>query len=333
MPSTKMRFAKLMLFATLVTSSFALQLNQREDSKEIQDEAEKEPKKMQTFNRTDGDAFVLKEDQVATTSWDKQEIMIETEINADYVNSGLFDNWFLYAKPFLNASMHLIFDASDDEAKTYISNFNFHGVRHSFIDDVFGSGLYRDPYGSKVFATVTKRRAFNLKRILGRGYVAMHVDLDTVWMKNPFDIFDSLGKHDLLISSDGNDDYLCTCLLYLQPSKGAQAFVTEWMAEITEQDKEDQIPANRAIHSARAGAYTLDMAQLPGDEFPPGNRHSKSPTIYHANYRVGTKAKVDFFKDHGLWSVDVLPQQRRPPMAAVLITGNSSLSAAAGPPM
>lgn len=245
-----------------------------------------------------------KQDKIKQDEPPKSMLMMETEITSNYIDSGLFDNWFHYAKPFLNSSMYLVFDARDEESKKYLSNFNFEGIRYGFLDDLFGdvpSSALRSA-GTNQFKDTTKRRPKNLQAILDKGYVAMHYDLDTVWAKNPFAIFNSVGTHDLLVPPD-NGFAACTCLLYLQPSEASKSFLTRWIDEITDADAHDQVAANRILRQPE----NLDMYKLDVHDFPSGRdiefkkRKYKDPTIYHANYRAGVDAKVEFFKNLGLW--------------------------------
>jgi len=255
----------------------------------------------------------IQHSEVSTSSTNKKnsDIMLVAQVNLDYIDSGLFDNWFYYAKPFLNHSMLLIFDCDDEKAKKYLSSFAFGGVRHTFVDDLHKLSFARDPtpWGSAEYGRVVSRRPRVLKAILERGHPVFYFDLDTVWNKNPFDIFNRVGTHDLLTIADTEDPTpatrrleMCTCILYFQPSQGAIGFLTRWIAEMGPNGvKQNQPAANRAIGN-------LDLLVLERTDFPPGSDKEKGrfkdPTVYHANWRSGTDSKIEFFKDLGLWSVN-----------------------------
>lgn len=249
-----------------------------------------------------------------------QTIVMETEVNKDYIDSGLFDNWFHYSKAYLNCSHHFLFDPRDDFTRSYIEKFEFGNLRYSFVgedfDGVPAKNMWRhhpdfekkpnkrsEGYGSAMFKDATQRRPLNLKAIVDRGHIAFHFDLDTVWQSDPFIQFDKAGVHDVILTSDAgistNDRLLCTCVIFLRPSAGARDFVDRWSAEISSKDMEDQKPANRVL----AKMTNLDKVVLPIEEFPPGLTADKYPkaTILHANYMKGTAKKVQFFKSRGLW--------------------------------
>lgn len=231
--------------------------------------------------------------------------MMETEVNQDYIVSGLFDNWFHFSKAYLNCSHHFLFDPRDDYSRSYLVKFDFGNLRYSFVGEDFEKvpavKMWRGPYGSTEFKDATQRRPLNLKTIVDKGHIAFHFDLDTVWQHDPFQQVDKAGIHDVLLTSDNgkNDDLLCTCFIFLRPSAGARDFLDHWIAEIGPKDQEDQMPANRALKQIAS----LDKHILPVSEFPPGRNARSYPqaTVLHANWLVGTVAKVEFFKSRGLW--------------------------------
>jgi len=264
------------------------------------------------FARTElgsGDALVL--DAPPT------KLVILAEINTQYIESGLFQNWLYHATPYLNDTVSFIFDCADKQTQSELLKFKL-PVDAYVIDDNFkfakldqsAPDLYKaknDPYhyGTQKYKDLMIKRPKAVHALLEKQISVLVIDLDTVWVKDPFLQVQKAGQRSLLVTSDGfkrGSEQKCGCFLFFRSGPGALEIASEWTKKTMEMDAAGNQHALNAILEHVDGRG-WDVGMLPMDQFPPGNKandHTHA-TVYHANWRIGTDKKVLWLKNHNLW--------------------------------
>lgn len=188
-------------------------------------------------------------------------------------------------------------------------------------------------FGSQGFFNFTSRRPRHLLHILELGYNVMYNDVDMVWLADPFPYLE--GNHDVYFTDDmaavkplnhphdlpppgkNGRTYICSCMIFLRPTKGAKEVMKKWIDELQEQPwskkrkSNDQPAFNWALNKT---AGQVDLYLLPQAAFPSGGLYFKNETwvqetkgmhvIIHNNYITGFDKKIKRFREFGLWLVD-----------------------------
>ncbi|XP_048552719.1 UDP-D-xylose:L-fucose alpha-1,3-D-xylosyltransferase MGP4-like [Triticum urartu] len=188
-------------------------------------------------------------------------------------------------------------------------------------------------FGSQGFFNFTSRRPRHLLQILELGYSVMYNDVDMVWLADPFPYL--VGNHEVYFMDDMSEvkplnhshalpppgkkgrPYICSCMIFLQPTEGAKLLMRKWIEELKEQPwsrkakSNDQPAFNWALLKTTG---QVDVYLLPQSAFPTGGLYFKNKTwvketkgkhvIIHNNYITGFEKKIKRFRDHKLWLVD-----------------------------
>ncbi|KAK1696907.1 hypothetical protein QYE76_013604 [Lolium multiflorum] len=188
-------------------------------------------------------------------------------------------------------------------------------------------------FGSQGFFNFTSRRPRHLLQILELGYAVMYNDVDMVWLADPFPYI--VGTHDVYFMDDMTEvkpldhshalpppgkkgrPYICSCMIYLQPTEGAKLLLRKWIEELKEQPWSKKVKSNDQPAFNWALLKTVgqvDVYLLPQSAFPTGGLYFKNKTwvketkgkhvIIHNNYITGFEKKIKRFRDHKLWLVD-----------------------------
>lgn len=185
------------------------------------------------------------------------------------------------------------------------------------------------PYGSEGFASLVNRRAKRINRFLSKDCAVLYVDVDTVWLKNPFNDIDKAGQvHDLYLTEDlgasgisrphkctpDDKPNYCTCFIYARPTEQAVGVINSWMTRSAKNGD------SKALAQPQFNSALCDLRQkvqyyvLPKDKYPSGGALTShmekkalfgpsGPAVVHANYRIGHAAKMDFLMQNGLWTL------------------------------
>jgi len=240
------------------------------------------------------------------------------------VNSGYLDffrNWLHYAKRYLKDTERLVVVPEDDAAWRALqavrarSNLPFvvveRGAEHP--DPATPSTASTEvplslEYGSKDYGDLVWRRPRYILKWLRSKCTVLYVDIDTVWINDPFLSIGEKPGHGMYIAQDdpkpgGRSDrwYLCTCFLYAQPIKPVRQMMSLWSSSWNGHATRNQFLFNNVL---KATGSAVDFVVLPIDQFPPGNRVSLYPgaSVVHANWLRGHDAKRCFLKSRGLWA-------------------------------
>ena len=155
----------------------------------------------------------------------------------------------------------------------------------------------------------------------------LYTDVDTVWLADPRPFL--AGEYDVWTSLDeehGNYRVYCTGFMAFLPTQQSVSVLKMWDAELSKKPDLNQFVWNRLL-----GRSKVKVGALPMQLFPPGImyfgvstlaslaylRSSESNAsvvhvvpwtdrvvVVHNNWITGKKAKVQRFKDSGLWKVN-----------------------------
>ncbi|KAE8813303.1 fucoside alpha-3-galactosyltransferase [Hordeum vulgare] len=115
-------------------------------------------------------------------------------------------------------------------------------------------------FGSQGFFNFTSRRPRHLLQILELGYSVMYNDVDMVWLADPFPYL--VGNHDVYFMDDMTEvkplnhshalpppgkkgrPYICSCMIFLQPTEGSKLLMRKWIEELKEQPWSKKVKSN-----------------------------------------------------------------------------------------
>jgi len=258
-------------------------------------------------------------------------------VNKDFMN-GMFQNWFRSAKPFLDGNQLLIeVDRTDSEARERLAEMKAElGTAQlisasEILPTVTGKERERErdrqtgEHNSLLqktdvlwdFLSPEYRQMMSRRVPLIQHYVqqcsVLHVDVDAVWIKDPFPAIEEAADHDFIGVSDScrpgppdmQDDskYFCGCFMLFNPSSKWGSFFDQWSVATFEAGGNEQ----RGLGKTLKSRSDVSVAWLPYKQFPPGCEMLASPgnssdaAVIHANYMIGMDNKIAFFKSLGLW--------------------------------
>lgn len=240
-------------------------------------------------------------------------------VSTDYFD--MFTNWLSSAKRFLHATEHLHMIAEDEEVVAPLEAFlKGQEFDYSVASPQAPSALLslQPPYNSSGYGNVVWERPKHIVSLLRVGCSVLYVDIDTVWMKDPFPEIEAAGSADLYIADDSPPPEgkilrnFCTCFMYFHPAGAAVSLLENWSAKAT--GKFNQKIFNHVMKDAVEAHTAPKVGVLPVTQFPPGNVVLKpgasllledspsDPAVYHANWRMGNTDKVHFFEVLGMWN-------------------------------
>ena len=237
----------------------------------------------------------------------------------------MFENW-LYFYKLLALEMQVLLFAEDE------ASFKMYRARN---DIVTRAGRFSDHdseskefhFGGSAFRKLVSNRPGYILEAMQSFPNVIYTDVDTVWLTDPRPFL--VGEHDVWTSLDeehGDYRVYCTGFMAFQATKQSVGVLQMWAAELSKKPDLDQPVWNRLL-----GQNKVNVGALPRHLFPPGImyfgvstlaslaylRSSESNTsvahivpwtdrvvVVHNNWIIGREAKVQRFKDSGLWKVN-----------------------------
>eukprot|EP00929_Paragymnodinium_shiwhaense_P112874 TRINITY_DN81136_c0_g1_i1.p1 TRINITY_DN81136_c0_g1~~TRINITY_DN81136_c0_g1_i1.p1 ORF type:complete len:349 (-),score=62.43 TRINITY_DN81136_c0_g1_i1:105-1151(-) len=271
-------------------------------------------------------------------------------VTVDGTYTDFFENWLLYAERLLTSQEQVVAIAEDAKALSALHRLQLGADGkerydiveeepdiHALISAVkLEGGDGASPYGTEGFVKLVTRRSRRISRFLEHGCAVLYVDVDTVWLRSPFDDIATAGDHEIYFTDDKPKDSMnvadyckpksseppniCTCFMFVRPTKQAMTLIRDWtMLAALEQNQEHgcQVQFNAVFCR---NIKSIDYAVLPKDRYPSGellrgqsNKFftSGGPTVVHANYRVGHENKKIFLQQNGVWNLTDPSQSAR----------------------
>jgi len=169
----------------------------------------------------------------------------------------MFENWFKHAQKFLTASDQVVVwpeGADSTKVREDLASFG-QNIEQPFA--IFGPpasgsssegvavGQTTSPrpntvtgynYGTAEYSELVLQTPAKIKHFLDMGCTVMYVDVDTAWLKSPFDAIQKAGSHDFyVIDNTGKNQglkskHFCGCFLYIRPTSSAKEEVqSQWL--------------------------------------------------------------------------------------------------------
>eukprot|EP00929_Paragymnodinium_shiwhaense_P010285 TRINITY_DN114870_c0_g1_i1.p1 TRINITY_DN114870_c0_g1~~TRINITY_DN114870_c0_g1_i1.p1 ORF type:complete len:365 (+),score=66.63 TRINITY_DN114870_c0_g1_i1:93-1187(+) len=259
--------------------------------------------------------------------------LVVVTVDSDFAD--FFENWLLYAEKQLTPSRHKIVVIPEDSGvlsrlqRLRTESPDRFDVHHDV--GVLGRDLVQvendantTPWGTNGFSHLVNMRPRRLAHFLQKGCAVLYVDVDTVWLKNPFVDIDNAGTHDIYLTDDHgnvnsfnshtckNGDFwnFCTCFMYVRPTDTAIQLMHLWADHAAAASKQDARTLNQPEFNRVLCASNATYTMMSRQKYPSGevfnlrslDLHGPSaPVIVHANYRVGHDAKKLFMQSKGLW--------------------------------
>ena len=141
------------------------------------------------------------------------------------------------------------------------------------------------------------------------GGLALIVDVDSVWLRDPYPFLVSEDGYDIIGQMDGPN--LCGGFLLLNGTstkvRNLWRDMTQLHSEILDKgnSQSEQTLLNKMISS---NEDNLSVKHLNVSFFPNGNeyfdlKNAVDPVVIHNNYIKGIDAKIQRFKDFDLWAL------------------------------
>ncbi|CAJ1966370.1 unnamed protein product [Cylindrotheca closterium] len=192
--------------------------------------------------------------------------------------------------------------------------------------------LKQAKFNSPAFAKITSVRPQVLHAFLDQGFTIFYNDVDVVWRKNIFEVFDPAGENtetsdavDMVAMVDSHpveEAFICSCYLYLKPTSPMKNFLLHWQSlmdgaakkEKKKRYKNDQEaiydayqditkPKNGKESSLKATLYPSDNEFFPSGavyDIWPGEKQSNAYLV-HNNFIRGHNFKINRFLRWNLW--------------------------------
>lgn len=247
-------------------------------------------------------------------------------VNEEFVP--FFENWLLHAKPYLGSTEQVVAVAEDAgaleplrrlAAETPFEVVEKASILAKVVPRLLAEGVpaAAGAYNSMAYGELVNARPFEISHFLSFNCTVLYADIDTVWLKDPFQHVAAAGKHDMYIGEDRkyvtdnrNHWNFCTCFMYMQPTESIQRLMRTWHQTIPAKTSTNQGSFNVALQKDFESVKTVDFAALPRDNFPPGpavwNLTAQSnTTVLHANYLAGKFKKYLYLKTHHHWQAAV----------------------------
>jgi len=234
-------------------------------------------------------------------------------VSKDYLD--MFRNWLYFAKPFLQGKQLFVEVEDSSSLEPVNALFQQQGDEMSVQMHAADSDL---PGKTSVFSKgewgkLVGKRPQHILRLLQRNVTVLYVDIDTVWLDDPFKDIDAAGSGDLYLTVDhpGGQRPYCTCFIAARPT-AASLLVMETWAEKVKGQSTNQGPFNDWLFKLMEDT-AIEVKKLPQKKYPHGNSspdYYKNVTVVHANWMVGLDKKVKFLKNLGLWKPEALMSTR-----------------------
>jgi hypothetical protein len=159
------------------------------------------------------------------------------------------------------------------------------------------------------FARIVAAKVQAIEIMLREGFFVFYMDTDIVLLRDPIEDYFKLPPKRIYMQSDRPDfelspSYYCSGVIFMAPSSET-ADIMERSYHLILKMKAISLHDQEVLNNILTDVGTLS----PGG-YPNGNRFFEkrsdcweNPVLVHNNYIIGLAAKIQRFKDHGLWFV------------------------------
>lgn len=234
-------------------------------------------------------------------------------------------NWFATSTKFLGDDDVVVVVAEDQTALSLITEnstiqrlgrpFAVMDMNSQFVQFPMKLSLaqvsrrIRGDWGSTEYKRVTKGKPGHILALLQQGCTVHWTDIDAVWTERIWGEIASTGSHDLYVTDDseqgdwpqGTEWNLCTCQMYIQPTKNVIRLFQAWIQACLPEFPFDQSPFNIVLKRDHDGNKTVDFVVLDRAKFPPSFDLSDAAKVIHANWYTSSDEKREFLHQNNVW--------------------------------
>lgn len=240
------------------------------------------------------------------TPAEEDRAIVLVTVNKEYLE--MFKNWLHFAKPFLRGRTVYVVAEDSDCVKPLkaLSEQLGNEVDIKLHRTGFDDGDNPDTYGTKDYGQLVGRRGQHILDLMEqKGAPILYVDVDTVWLKDPFQDIHEAGRADLYLTVDhpGGARPYCTCFIYARPTEASRLVLKTWSEKVVGESSNQGV-FNDWLKKLQETA-PIKVSELARVSYPHGNQEDSSvysdATVLHANYMKGLEAKRVFLGRFGKW--------------------------------
>ncbi|XP_033624960.1 UDP-D-xylose:L-fucose alpha-1,3-D-xylosyltransferase 3-like isoform X2 [Asterias rubens] len=185
---------------------------------------------------------------------------------------------------------------------------------HVVISEGFKIPAHKLEWDSPIYNAMVNKRPAYIYQLLEKGHHVLFSDVDTVWLKEPFQFLD--GEFDIAVEEDQHKPYIAYCagFVYFRCTEKTKEFVKEWLRRLHESQTSisDQVIMNKMLIEEKLPG--LRKKVMSSQIFPNGklyfansqfyeNHHEKAAVV-HNNWVQSKEVKLQRFKANNLWFVE-----------------------------
>jgi len=251
------------------------------------------------------------EDVTTATTIEQDTPVVLVTVSMDYLD--MFKNWLYFAKPFLQGKQ-LFVEVEDASSVAPLSElFRQQGDEMSVKMHGAGRDLAgkTSEFAKGEWGTLVGRRPQHILRLLQRGVMVLYVDIDTVWLKDPFEDIEAAGSADIYLTEDHPGTThrpYCTCFIAARPTAASLLVMETWAEKVKGQSTNQGVFNDELFKlkkDNKIGVKVLSQSKYPHGRSPP-RVYKKGVTVVHANWMRGLDKKVKWLKTLGLWKPQAL---------------------------
>lgn len=216
-------------------------------------------------------------------------------------NTGFHDfflNWWWHFQR-LNIRVPIIVVAEDDFVYKKLLDQFYHAAGVTVEKGAVVLTSEAVKYGELDYKRLVSERPAHISKQLKKGKNVVYSDIDTVWLKNPFDYF--IGKYDMWIPM-GLVRY-CTGFMALKSNERTIQLIEDWEDELKNTLQTNQPAFNKCLKKSKVNHFGFDESLFPtGKMFNEFNTTQKdNVVVMHNTLVIGHDKKLERFKELNLW--------------------------------
>jgi hypothetical protein len=164
------------------------------------------------------------------------------------------------------------------------------------------SALFYNTPGYKKM--ISARPAYIIK-YLKQSINVLYVDIDTVFLKNPFQYFK--GDFDMWTQSENKGTVICGGFMAIRSKEKTVNVMNEWYSKLKERLQVNQPVLNRVLRKSHTTINRLsELLFVGGPQFSGMQQKARSKVVVlHATFCLGHEQKYKCFKKWRLWALDM----------------------------
>lgn len=221
------------------------------------------------------------------------------------VNNGyleMFQNWWVHFKQ-LDINVSIVVIAEDDVVfeKLKVQYADSVKVLRSWILNINQSL----EFNSDIYKKMVSTRPSYILKFLEYGTNVLYSDIDTVWLRSPFQFFP--GLHDMWTQTEQKGSVICTGFMAIKSNENTIQLMKDWKRELNLQLQRNQQIFNKLLRTSSSAVriFRLDETRFVGKhELAVLSTKQKSAVVMiHATFCLGYKQKRTCMVGWKVWKV------------------------------